>query len=112
MLTTIFLGSTPSTPASWVLPDSVVIRLELNGIGNGWTDVTGDLTDEDLARLRHHSNRPEDRCADTGRLLLRLRNGFNNSGGRSATTRPTRHVEATGFGFGIRTQLAITYSGA
>jgi hypothetical protein len=112
MLTTIFLGSTPSTPASWVLPDSVVIRLELNGIGNGWTDVTGDLTDEDITlEYGIQSSRPEDRCAGSGRLSFGLRNGTNNSGGQVGYYSPYNTFRRVGFGFGIRAQLIIAYAG-
>jgi hypothetical protein len=77
-----------------------------------WTDVTGDLTDEDLLLdYGIHSNRPEYRCADTGHFSFGLRNGFNNSGATVGYYSPYSAAKRPGFGFGIRTQLAITYSG-
>jgi hypothetical protein len=77
-----------------------------------WTDVTADLTDEDLVlSYGIQSSRPEDRVATTGTLTFGLRNDAANSGATLGWYSPYNAARRTGFDFRIRTQLAVTYSG-
>ena len=50
-----------------ILPDSVVMKIELSGVGGGWTDISGDLTDEDIVLdYGIKNNQPQYRCAGAG----------------------------------------------
>jgi hypothetical protein len=98
---------------SWVEP-SATVKLELAGIGNGWTDVTDDLTDEDIVLqygITTNPPTPGDRCALPGTLTFGLRNGLNNSAGTVGYYSPFSASARAGFGFNIRAQYGLTYGG-
>jgi hypothetical protein len=84
----------------------------LHYLAGQWTDVTADLTDEDLVLgYGIQSSRPEDRVATTGTLTFGLRNDAANSGATLGWYSPYSAARRAGFDFRIRTQLAVTYLG-
>lgn len=91
---------------------SLLVEAEFAGIGNGWTDITDDLTDQPqnlswgLGGIG-----ATDRCAMTGQWTFQMNNGVGNSAGLQGYYSPSNANARGGWALGIRVRLTITANG-
>lgn len=92
---------------------AVRLEMEFSGRGNGWTDISADLTDDPI-KLRYgiNGNKPRDRVASSGTLDFSLNNSVTNSAGLAGYYSPNHVSKRTNFKLGNRVRLAVTTGGA
>jgi hypothetical protein len=97
------LSTLPWLWSEWPAESGHRIELELDGPGNGWTDVTQDVLDSQGIRLEYGITGagPLDLVASTGQLSFTLNNGEDNSAGTPGYYSPQHASCRTGFALGI-----------
>lgn len=87
------------------------VQLELSGTGNGWTDVSADVRIEDGIKAQYGIGgiTATDRVAATGMMQFSLNNGPTNSARKVGYYSPDHVNCRTGFNYGIRVRLAMTF---
>jgi hypothetical protein len=81
------------------------IELELQGRGNGWTDVTADVLSPIRIQYGIQGGGPTDRTAGAGVCRFELNNSERNSGGRLGYYSPGNGNARVGFAIGIRVRV-------
>jgi hypothetical protein len=100
---------TPHLPAGH--PVWAMLELELSGVGNGWTNVTVDLMDEESCSWGLPGYTPRDRVARTGELFFSLDNSARNSAGLVGAYSPDHANRRAGFKEGIRVRYSQVVQG-
>lgn len=88
------------------------IQMEFSGVGNGWTDVTSDVRSEMNVAVSYgiRGVTATDRVATTGTMTFTLNNGPTNSAKKVGYYSPDNTNCRSGFNYGIRVRLALTYT--
>jgi hypothetical protein len=88
------------------------LELELNGFGNGWTDVSADLMDGETVYWGLPGNSPRDRVARTGELRFSLNNSPTNLARREGFYSPDHANCRPNFAEGIRVRYSQLVPGS
>jgi hypothetical protein len=88
------------------------VQIEFAGVGNGWTDVSADIRMEEGIKAQYgiRGITATDRVASTGMMEFTLNNGPTNSARRVGYYAPDNANVRSGFNYGIRVRLALTYT--
>ncbi len=103
---------TTAAAATYVKP-TVLVEVELSGVGNGWTNLgqTGDRDVESAAgwvvRRGIPGGGPDDNVAQTGTFTFTLNNSTGNSARTLGYYSPYHASKRTGWGLGIRCRLRL-----
>lgn len=102
-------GTTYST--SVVVSPFWNVQMELSGLGNGWTDVTGDVRADKELNVSYgiRGVTAVDRVASTGTMRFTMNSGPTNSAHLTGYYAPDHANCRSGFNYGIRVRLALTY---
>lgn len=93
------------------LPIWAMLELELAGTGNGWTDVSRDLIEEETCDYGLPGYSPRDRVAKTGECHFALNNSAANSVGLVGAYSPDHVNCRAGFSEGIRVRYSQVVQG-
>lgn len=101
-----------ATSTSLVVNAWWAIQMEFAGVGNGWTDVTYDVRSEESVKMTYGMAgvTATDRVASTGTLQFTMNNGPTNTARTVGYYAPDNTSCRSGFNYGIRVRLALTYT--
>ena len=89
------------------------VEAELDGAGEGWTDITRDVRISKPVRWSYGitGSGPLDRVASTGTLTFALDNSSANSGAKVGYYSPGHLFARSGFDVGISVRIGLSYDG-
>jgi hypothetical protein len=102
-----------AAPALGTEPGRLITRVEaeLNGRGNGWTDISSDVCGEIRVRYGMTGAKPNDRVASTGTMTFALDNSAKNSAQKVGYYSPSHNNKRAGFKLGMGVRLGLTPHG-
>jgi hypothetical protein len=104
-----YIGILAAAGANYTGPNILtVVEMEFAGFGNGWTDVSTDVTVDPIQiEYGMGSSAVTDRVAPTGTMKFGLDNSKTNSVRKEGYYSPNHVNLRTGFGLGIRVRCSI-----
>lgn len=89
---------------------TVLVEVELAGVGGGWTNIASDVLrgSSILIRSGITGGGPQDRVASTASASFKLNNSTRNSGGLLGYYSPFHASKRSGWGLGIKCRIRLT----